>query len=408
MMCTTDRDQKRSPHPAAAPKSAEPKQYFDQYGRSYEQIPPQGFASRTGHYEPLHSAAVVPPLIPSSQHKPEVLPSSTKPLPPPPALTEEDEDPAMKPQSVLTRVKMFENKRSASLENKKEVNDTASFKPPEASKLPGAPVTGPKSTPQSQFSEHDKTLYRIPEPQKPQMKPPEDIVRSNHYDPEEDEEYYRKQLSYFDRRSFENKPAAHIPASHLSEPAKPAHSQNQPNFSSYSSKGKAEADALDRSFGEKRYEPVQPTPPLPHCPRSTRRRPSLAPALLSTCTRRGYMVKVIQCHWIFRILWYPNQTHLHLRVSQQLSEHRTETMPLSLLYIPRKASRRKPPLMELNRLRKPSLQPTTDSHQNHIPVLPGHSSANLKVLSSTTIFCQVTLYINLTCLQKPQLLQKLL
>uniref|UniRef100_A0A5F9D506 Zona occludens protein 1 n=1 Tax=Oryctolagus cuniculus TaxID=9986 RepID=A0A5F9D506_RABIT len=254
------------PYPAAAPKSAEPKQYFDQYGRSYEQIPPQGFASRTGHYEPLHSAAVVPPLIPSSQHKPEVLPSSTKPLPPPPALTEEDEDPAMKPQSVLTRVKMFENKRSASLENKKEVNDTASFKPPEASKLPGAPVTGPKSTPQSQFSEHDKTLYRIPEPQKPQMKPPEDIVRSNHYDPEEDEEYYRKQLSYFDRRSFENKPAAHIPASHLSEPAKPAHSQNQPNFSSYSSKGKAEADALDRSFGEKRYEPVQPTPPPPPLP----------------------------------------------------------------------------------------------------------------------------------------------
>jgi hypothetical protein len=34
----------------------------------------------------------------------------------------------MKPQSVLTRVKMFENKRSASLENKKDVNDTASFK----------------------------------------------------------------------------------------------------------------------------------------------------------------------------------------------------------------------------------------------------------------------------------------
>lgn len=57
----------------------------------------------------------------------------------------------------------------------------------------------------------------MPEPQKPQVKPPEDIVRSNHYDPEEDEEYYRKQLSYFDRRSFENKPSAHVPASHLSE-----------------------------------------------------------------------------------------------------------------------------------------------------------------------------------------------
>lgn len=77
---------------------------------------------------------------------------------------------------------------------------------------------------------------RLPEPQKPHVKPPEDIVRSNHYDPEEDEEYYRKQLSYFDRRSFETKPAAHVAASHLSEPAKPVHAQNQPNFSTYSSK----------------------------------------------------------------------------------------------------------------------------------------------------------------------------
>lgn len=79
-------------------------------------------------------------------------------------------------------------------------------------------------------------LIRLPEPQKPQVKPPEDIVRSNHYDPEEDEEYYRKQLSYFDRRSFETKPPAHIPASQHPEPAKPVHSQSQPNFSSYSSK----------------------------------------------------------------------------------------------------------------------------------------------------------------------------
>lgn len=116
------------PYSSTGPKSSEPKQYFDQYPRSYEQVPPPGFTSKTGHYEPLHGAAVVPPLIPSSQHKPEVLSSATKPQPPPPTLTEEEEDPAMKPQSVLTRVKMFENKRSASLENKKDVNDTASFK----------------------------------------------------------------------------------------------------------------------------------------------------------------------------------------------------------------------------------------------------------------------------------------
>ncbi|XP_050005071.1 tight junction protein ZO-1 isoform X2 [Alexandromys fortis] len=255
------------PYTSSGPKSSEPKQYFDQYSRSYEQVPPQGFTSKTGHYEPLHGAAVVPPLIPSSQQKPEILASAAKPQPPPPTLTEEEEDPAMKPQSVLTRVKMFENKRSASLENKRDVNDTASFKPPEvASKPPSASLAGPKPVPQSQFSEHDKTLYRLPEPQKPQVKPPEDIVRSNHYDPEEDEEYYRKQLSYFDRRSFETKPPAHIPASHHPEPAKPVHSQSQPNFSSYSSKGKPETDAVDRSFGEKRYDPIQATPPPPPLP----------------------------------------------------------------------------------------------------------------------------------------------
>ncbi|XP_053437926.1 tight junction protein ZO-1 isoform X4 [Nycticebus coucang] len=254
------------PYPSAGPKSSEPKQYFDPYPRSYEQAPSPGFAPKAGHYDSHHSA-VVPPLVPPSQQKPDTLPSNTKPLPPPPTLTEEEEDPAMKPQSVLTRVKMFENKRSASLETKKDVNDSASFKPPEVtSKPPGVPVIGPKPS-QNQFSEHDKTLYRIPEPQKPQLKPPEDIVRSNHYDPEEDEEYYRKQLSYFDRRSFESKPPAHVPASHVPEPARPAHSQSQSNFSSYSSKGKPpEADSADRPFGEKRYEPVQATPPPPPLP----------------------------------------------------------------------------------------------------------------------------------------------
>ncbi|KAM5291555.1 tight junction protein 1 isoform 3-T3 [Glossophaga mutica] len=252
----------------AGPRAPEPKQYYDQYPRGYEQGPAQGFPSTAGQYEPLHGAAGAPPLVPASQHRPEVPPSSTKPLPPPPALTEEEEDPAMRPQSVLTRVKMFENKRSQSLESRKDENPTASFKPPEAvSKPPGAPIAGPKATPQSQFSEHDKTLYRVPEPQKPQPKPPEDIVRSNHYDPEEDEEYYRKQLSYFDRRSFETKPPAHVAAGPLSEPAKPLPAQHPPSLPAYSAKGKStEVDAVDRPFGEKRYDPGQATPLPPPLP----------------------------------------------------------------------------------------------------------------------------------------------
>lgn len=62
-------------------------------------------------------------------------------------------------------------------------------------------------------------------------------MRSSLCDPEDDEEYYRKQLSYFDRRGFDSKPT-HLPASHGPEPAKPSHPhpQTMPGFSSYTSK----------------------------------------------------------------------------------------------------------------------------------------------------------------------------
>lgn len=56
---------------------------------------------------------------------------------------------------------------------------------------------------------------RGPEPQKPQSKGSDDIVRSNHYDPDEDEDYYRKQLSYFDRLQVgSNKPQPQAQSSH--------------------------------------------------------------------------------------------------------------------------------------------------------------------------------------------------
>uniref|UniRef100_A0A8D2L0V9 Zona occludens protein 1 n=1 Tax=Varanus komodoensis TaxID=61221 RepID=A0A8D2L0V9_VARKO len=200
---------------------------------------------------------------PSREYEP--VPYS-KALPTPPA--EEEDDPAMKPQSVLTRVKMFENKRSSSLEKIKESNDGPVVKqPPELAPKPGlAPVSGPKPVSQNQY-EHDKPAYRAPEPQRPQANPPEDIVRANHYDPEEDEEYYRKQLSYFDRRSYDNKPAAQIASSHHAEPAKPALLHNQLNYTNYPSKGKpVDVEPLERAVGEKRYEPapqITPPPVLP-------------------------------------------------------------------------------------------------------------------------------------------------
>ncbi|XP_060115893.1 LOW QUALITY PROTEIN: tight junction protein ZO-1 [Heteronotia binoei] len=248
---------------STVPRSPEPKHYYESQPRGYEPALPQGFTAKVGQYEPSHNAAGAHPSLPP-QSKPEVLPSNSKPLPTQPA--EEEDDPAMKPQSVLTRVKMFENKRSSSLEKIKDSNEVPVVKPPELAPKPNiTPASVPKPVSQNQY-EHDKPAYRAPEPQRPQAKPPEDIVRANHYDPEEDEEYYRKQLSYFDRRSYENKPAgAQVPPSHHPEPAKPVHLHNQLNYSNYSSKGKSiDVEPLDRGVAEKRYEPVpQVTPPPP-------------------------------------------------------------------------------------------------------------------------------------------------
>lgn len=153
---------------------------------------------------------------------------------------------------------------------------------------------------------------------------------------------------------------------------------------------------------------IQPRPRLLllRCPHSTASQFHLSPALLSTYIPRAPKVKAIQYRWIFRTLTYPNQTHPHLRVNQQLSDHQPGKTLLRLS-IPRKISQTKLQLMELSRLRKPSLQRTIDSHQSRTRVLPGHLNASLKVQSSTIIFCLVKLYINPNCLQNLPLLQKL-
>ncbi len=61
-------------------------------------------------------ASVTPP-------KPESISPPMEPaLPPPPA--EAKDEPGMKHQSVLTRVKMFENKRSVSVDRARESADS--------------------------------------------------------------------------------------------------------------------------------------------------------------------------------------------------------------------------------------------------------------------------------------------
>uniref|UniRef100_A0AAY4CAM5 Zona occludens protein 1 n=1 Tax=Denticeps clupeoides TaxID=299321 RepID=A0AAY4CAM5_9TELE len=233
-----------------AARSPDPKQYYpDPAVRpSYNPGPPnRGY--KPGPHEPLMNSD--PPAPPP---KPEGLlspgepphPAASKPLPPPPR-DDTDEDPAMKPQSVLNRVKMFENKRSVSVDRAKDVGDTAPVDLPKPVTAPG-PVLKANSL---NNLEQEKTSYRAPEPQKPQTKPADDVVRSNHYDPDEDEEYYRKQLSYFDRRSFDNK------------------AMNQPNavmnrFQEMPKPNPPQSESVEKvSPVEKRFEPAPQVNPAP-------------------------------------------------------------------------------------------------------------------------------------------------
>ncbi|XP_072527570.1 tight junction protein 1 isoform X6 [Salminus brasiliensis] len=230
--------------PAVSQSPEPPKQQY------YDPPPPRPAHSQPSQRGYANSDA------PTSPPKPEPLPTPTetaitsKPLPPPPPETEED--PAMKPQSVLTRVKMFENKRSVSMDRARESSDSA-VRPADMVPKPGA-ASVPKANSLSNLDQ-EKT-FRAPEPQQPQSKA-DDIVRANHYDPDEDEEYYRKQLSYFDRRSFDSKPSVQPqPAS------KPAQPQAQPG-SSY-----PRAESLDKVSPVPQVTPAAPpTAPPPILPK---------------------------------------------------------------------------------------------------------------------------------------------
>ncbi|XP_051579499.1 tight junction protein ZO-1 isoform X5 [Myxocyprinus asiaticus] len=234
-------DQESLPRSQATSRSPKlPKQYYDPSQRpSYNQAPQRGY---------MHSeASVVPP-------KPESISPPVEPaLPPPPAVVEED--PAMKHQSVLTRVKMFENKRSVSVDRAREDADSG-LRPVDMVPKPGA-VSVPKANSLSNLDQ--EKVFRSPEPQQPQPKAVDDIIRSTNNDPDEDEEYYRKQLSFFDRRSFDSKPSAQLtPAS------KPAQPQTQPGYY-------PRAESVDK---------VNPVPPvIPAVPPPTLPKPAVTPPL---------------------------------------------------------------------------------------------------------------------------------
>ncbi|XP_077067326.1 tight junction protein 1b isoform X40 [Siphateles boraxobius] len=242
----------RSPDP--------PKQYYGESALrpSYNPGLPNRAYKAPQHEPVMNSEPPAPPPKPEAVLSPgePPHPPASKPLPPPPRdRDDDDDDPAMKPQSVLNRVKMFENKRSVSVDRAKDTADVAGIRPTDLPKPVSTPGPVLKANSLSNL-EQEKPSYRAPEPQKPQTRVGNDVVRSNHYDPDEDEEYYRKQLSYFDRRSFDNKP--------MSQPNTGVNRFHEPPKTPQIAYPFARTESVEKvSPVDKRYEPVPPVNPSP-------------------------------------------------------------------------------------------------------------------------------------------------
>ncbi|XP_049919907.1 tight junction protein ZO-1 isoform X8 [Epinephelus moara] len=206
---------------------------------AYNQGPtPQQKSYKPQQYDPAHVNSETSPTPPPKAEAPSPAPADApKPFP---AREEQQEDPAMRPQSVLTRVKMFENKRSVSVDRARDAGDSSGSKAADLPLKAGGVI--PKANSLSNLDQ-EKT-FRAPGPQQPQSKAADDIVRSNHYDPDEDEDYYRKQLSYFDRLQA---------------------GPNKPQPQAQTTNNYPRTESVEKpSPVEKKYEPVpQVTPSLP-------------------------------------------------------------------------------------------------------------------------------------------------
>ncbi|XP_076839346.1 tight junction protein 1 [Brachyhypopomus gauderio] len=113
--------------------------------------------------------------------------------------------------------------RSASMDRARESADSM-HRSADMVPKPGAGSV-PKANSLSNLDQ-EKT-FRAPEPQQPLSKA-DDIIRANHYDPDEDEDYYRKQLSYFDRRTLDSKPSTQ-PTQPYTQPMQPHTQPTQPH-----------------------------------------------------------------------------------------------------------------------------------------------------------------------------------
>ncbi|XP_068170598.1 tight junction protein ZO-1 isoform X3 [Antennarius striatus] len=200
-----DQESHLSPYPSAG-RSPEPPAHRPAYNQGPTLQPK---THRPQQYDPIPVNSE-PGLTPPPKAEP-ISPSPVDSPKPTPSREEQQEDPAMRPQSVLTRVKMFENKRSVSVDRARDAGDSSGNKAADIPLKTGGVM--PKANSLSNLDQ-EKTFShqpRVPGPQKPQTSVPDDIVRSNHYDPDEDEDYYRKQLSYFDKlQAGPNKPQAQV------------------------------------------------------------------------------------------------------------------------------------------------------------------------------------------------------
>ncbi|XP_029284519.1 tight junction protein ZO-1 isoform X11 [Cottoperca gobio] len=195
-----DQDSHLSTYPSAA-HSPDPAAQRPVYNQGPT---PQQKSYKPQQYDPVPVNSETSPTPPPKAEAPSPSPADApKPFP---ARDQQQDEPAQRPQSVLTRVKMFENKRSVSVDRARDAADLAGNKAAELPLKAGGII--PKANSLSNLDQ-EKT-FRAPGPQQPpqpQSMVADDIVRSNHYDPDEDEDYYRKQLSYFDRlQAGPNKP----------------------------------------------------------------------------------------------------------------------------------------------------------------------------------------------------------
>ncbi|XP_070824018.1 tight junction protein ZO-1 isoform X10 [Chaetodon trifascialis] len=227
-----DQDSHLSTYPSAA-RSPDPTALRPAYNQGPT---PQQKSYKPQQYDPIPVNSETSPTPPPKAEAPSPSPADASK----PAREEQQDDPAMRPQSVLTRVKMFENKRSVSMDRARDAADSSGNKAADIPLKAGGVI--PKANSLSNLDQ-EKT-FRTPGPQKPQSNVADDIVRSNHYDPDEDEDYYRKQLSYFDKlQAGPNKPQPQAQATH-----------NYPRTESVEKPSPV----------EKKYEPVpQVTPSLP-------------------------------------------------------------------------------------------------------------------------------------------------